>query len=367
MYNLYILLGVCCIIILIAVILISCRRESYKKIENFNSQYLTEIHTIIVWNTNKSKQTRARKIISKHPNIIITLEKNIDLHGKAFNISSGGINTQKPFTLFILKNINPIYIEKRTHAAKQLVNKVMFSIKSKIRGNYSNFKEAHGSFNVEEAREILHELNMKKYIDDELPKFNTLGEMFERLNRYNVTWVVERSFTDDDFKKALDGACDIDVMTTDYYKFKAAVGGQNNRPKRKEQDNGYIIQNKVKIGDKIIALDIRFVGDKYYPTKWMKHILKTRVKMTNKYGTFYIPTEKNQIWMLYYHTFIRLRPEHKRKKTKHQLLKLLKNNNMSQDLQNLKIKFCQFIHKNKYIIENPEDIGVQIKKNYCND
>ena len=44
-----------------------------------------------------------------------------------------------------------------------------------------------------------------------------------------------------DFKKALDGACDIDVMTTDYYKFKAAVGGQNNRPKRKEQDNGYII------------------------------------------------------------------------------------------------------------------------------
>ena len=329
----------------------------------------SEIHTIILWNTNINKQTKTHDIICKYEDIDIIKEDNIHMQGKPMNISSGGVNTDTPFTIFVLKNNNPIYIQKQTHAAKQLVNKTMFDIKSEVRGDYSNFKVAHGSFNVEEAREVLTELNMESFMDIDQPVFNTLEDMFERLDKYKVSYVIERSFSEDDFEGVIHKSKDIDIITNDYYKFKTVVNGINEHKYRKESDNGYFIQNKVKIGNKFILLDIRFVGDEYYPSEWMRNVLKTRIQETNKYGTFYVPNKMNQIFILYYHLFIHQKRDESLKEKHMKTITRLRNEiNQSVDINILKTEFCNFLADNAYTVSVPEDKSVPpINLNHCID
>ena len=66
------------------------------------------------------------------------------------------------FTIFVLKDTFPKYVVKQTYAAKQLVNEHMYNLKTKVRENYSNYKVCHGSFNAEEARDVLRELLVYK-------------------------------------------------------------------------------------------------------------------------------------------------------------------------------------------------------------
>lgn len=357
------------VIIFVLVIIVIKNRCNIANIINVSDKQFSEIHTIILWNTNINKQTKTHDIIYKYEDIDILKEDNIHMQGKPMNISSGGVNTDTPFTIFVLKNNNPIYIQKQTHAAKQLVNKTMFDIKSEVRGDYSNFQVAHGSFNVEETREVLTELNMESFMDIDQPVFNTLEDMFERLDKYKVSYVIERSFSEDDFEAALNGSGDIDIITDDYYKFKSIVNGINIHQDRKEKDNGYVIRNEVKINTKTVLLDIRFSGDEYYPTDWINNILKTRVHQENKFGTFYIPTKMNQIFMLYYHTFIHHPNRSKYQKQKHinTINNLIKETNLCTNMSILKVEFCKFLDHNKYTIKTPEDKGVPISLSHCTE
>jgi len=111
----------------------------------------------------------------------------------------------------------------------------MYNLKTQVRGNYSNYKICHGSFNTEEAREVLSQLNLLHYWIKNRPVFASLNNLFDELNRTNVQYVVERSFKANDFKKLLDtSGGDIDVITDNYYKFKGIVGGINTHKHRKE-------------------------------------------------------------------------------------------------------------------------------------
>ena len=213
--------------------------------------YFTEIHVILLWETNNKKKRRARRILSKFSTLETLKMEDINLpNNQKLDISSAGKKTSHhPFTLFVLKDKFPLYVVEQTYAATQLVNIHMYNLKTKVRGNYGNYKICHGSFNTEEARDVLSQLDLLNYWSQNRPVFDSLEDLFESLNKTNVKYVVERSFENKDFKKLLDTSeGDIDVITDNYYKFKGIVGGINAHKHRKENDNGYKIQNRVNIG-----------------------------------------------------------------------------------------------------------------------
>ena len=237
----------------------------------------------------------------------------------------------------------------------------MYNLKTQVRGNYSNYKICHGSFNTEEAREVLSQLNLLHYWIKNRPVFASLNNLFDELNRTNVQYVVERSFKANDFKKLLDtSGGDIDIITDNYYKFKGIVGGINTHKHRKEIDNGCKIQNRVNIGEKEVRIDIRYVGDRYYPTRWMKDVLQNKIKESHELGTFFVPSKLDQLWMLYYHVNVRQRSPSQQNETLKQLTELAKE----LGLKPTKTSFRQFMKKNKYEIEIPEDTDVSIYQDW---
>ena len=263
------------------------------------------------------------------------------------------------FSIFVLKDTFPKYVVKQTYAAKQLVNEHMYNLKTKVRENYSNYKVCHGSFNPEEARDVLSQLDLLHYWSINRPVFKSLNDLFSRLNKTDVKYVVERSFENKNFKKLLDTSKgDIDVITDDYYTFKGVAGGLNTHKHRKENDNGCKIQNRVNIDGKEVRIDIRYVGDRYYPTRWMKDILQNKIKETNEFGTFFVPSKLDQLWMLYYHMYVHKRSSSQQNKTLKQLTKLA----TELGLRPSEKSFRQFMKNKKYKIEIPEDTGVPVNR-----
>ena len=325
--------------------------------------YFTEIHVILLWETNNKKKRRARRILSKFNTLETLKMEDINLpNNQKLDISSAGKKTSHhPFTLFVLKDAFPLYGVEQTYAATQLVNIHMYNLKTKVRGNYGNYKICHGSFNTEEARDVLSQLDLLNYWSQNRPVFDSLEDLFESLNKTNVKYVVERSFENKDFKKLLDTSeGDIDVITDNYYKFKGIVGGINTHKHRKENDNGCKIQNRMNIGGKEVRIDIRYVGDQYYPSRWVKDILQNKIKETNKFGTFFVPSKLDQVWILYYHMNVHKRSPSQRNKTLKQLTKLADE----LGIRPSKKSFHQFMRKNEYEIEIPEDPDVPVNQDW---
>ena len=128
-------------------------------------EVFTEIHVILLWKTNSKKRRETQNIISTFPSLKILKIKDIILpNNQRLNISSAGKKTSHhPFTIFVLKDTFPKYVIRQTHAATQLVNEHMYNLKTEVRGTYSNYKVGHGSFNTEEARDVLREVNLLHY------------------------------------------------------------------------------------------------------------------------------------------------------------------------------------------------------------
>lgn len=341
-----------CIICLVSVLILIWSLSRNNFIEKFDTKVsnnldLSETHSILLWNTNEKIKTKALNILEKYPITIKNIE-DINLNGKRLNIDSGGINTKKPFTLIIFQDNNPKYNMKKTFTGNQVVNKNLYNIKSDIRGDYSNYKVSHGSFNTEETREILKNLKREHFFKRNT--FNNINELFNALE--NVNYVVDRSF--DEVHLALNSSKDIDVITDDYYKFKNIIGGVNDNSNSLEK-NGYNIQNIAIVNNKNVKFDIRYVGDNYYDNKWQEDILKRRIK----YKNMYIPSELDQLWMLYYHV-----------NYQHRYRKNNKHNSTINKLENkLGIKankenFNKFMKQNNYKVVIPNDKEVSIVEKF---
>ena len=62
-------------------------------------------------------------------------------------------------------------------------------------------------------------------------------------------------------------------------------------------DGGFKVSNYIKINDKVVKLDVRYVGDGYFDTNWQKNILNNR----RYYKGFYVPNKENFIYAIIYH------------------------------------------------------------------
>ena len=115
------------------------------------------------------------------------------------------------------------------------------------------------------------------------------------------------------------------------------------------------------MGGKEVRIDIRYVGDRYYPTRWIKDILQTKIKETNKFGTFFVPRKLDQVWMLYY---MNVHHPHRPDARKHKHMATIAKLSTELGLSPSEKSFRQFMKNKKYKIEIPEDTGVPVYQDW---
>jgi predicted Ser/Thr protein kinase len=233
-------------------------------------------------------------------------------HGR---ISQHGEKALKPFTVFVVLDLNPIY-EIRTNAFngdKNVVNINTFDFLQTIRKGRTSF--LHGSDNIQESFDNLETLMFYQkgvplnYWHAWRPHFKTVNEFFNTLNNTEgLQYVVQRNF-DSLINGEHDEGSDIDILVNDYYLFKrvaGAVGYKHKgsfRYKNKGpafEYGGYKVAGKVLLAGKEVSVDVRSVGDNYYDPNWQRKILETKVKFNN----IYIPDHENLFYSLLYHALV---------------------------------------------------------------
>ena len=99
---------------------------------------------------------------------------------------------------------------------------------------------------------------------------------------------------------------DIDILVNDYFLFKRISDCHSYKNKNLNfisnsgdpfDDGGFKVSNYIKINDKVVKLDVRYVGDGYFDTNWQKNILNNR----KYYKGFYVPNKENFIYAIIYH------------------------------------------------------------------
>ena len=276
-----------------------------------------ELHLIILWNninldeveSTINERFKVVKKISVPPleqtfgqekrlevlNIIYRFELPIQ---NLISVSKG----RHPMTVFVVVDDNPIYEYKETSRQKKSFNTNIFNLKHELRKGRGNF--IHATDNMEETHDglkIFSEVLGDPSIYEEWikwrPTFKNLTEYFEELNSYEgLEYVVMRNFDNYPDKVLLDEHADIDILTNDYFLFKAISGGKARKGPMVE-DGGYKVCNKVNIAGMEIDVDVRHMGDNYYCADWEKDILSKRVL----HKGFYIMDDINHFYSLMYH------------------------------------------------------------------
>ena len=94
----------------------------------------------------------------------------------------------------------------------------------------------------------------------------------------------------------------------------------------------------------------------------MKDILKNKIAETNKFGTFFVPSKLDQVWMLYYHINV----HHPRRPVtrKHKHMATIAKLADELGIRPSEKSFHQFMRKNEYEIEIPEDPDVPVNQDW---
>ena len=238
----------------------------------------------------------------------------------------------------------------------KIVDHKIFSFKKKIRKNKLSL--IHISDNFEESkRNALFFSRTKndypsKYFVKTQNIFNSKIDFFKRLNKFKkLTYVVLR-----DQRTEKD---DIDILVNDYFLFKRIADCHSYKNKILNfisnsgdplEDGGFKVANYIKIKNKIIKLDVRYIGDGYFDTKWQKKILESR----KFYRGYYIPCKENLTYTLLYHIVY-----HKGYIDKKYTVFLKKINKLKTiNLNEIMIMVNRHLKLKKYKISRPSDLTI---------
>jgi hypothetical protein len=179
-------------------------------------------------------------------------------------------------------------------------------------------------------------------------KFNSIEDVFSKLDAEQIHWVVLRNWDelDNDIITLAHG--DVDILVDDLYKTILILNGVRGT------NLNYRVQYKISIDGQEIPFDIRYVGDDYYDKNWEQEILRKREKK----DYFYIPNKDNYYYSLLYHALV-----HKPKLSEEYTRKLSKLSKYNPTIENLKT----FLTTYDYKITKPKDKSVYYrysKKHY---
>jgi hypothetical protein len=277
-----------------------------------------DLRIIVVW--NQKNQNKIEKKIKQNKNIFIIdkikLRKNFytdifkdrifwvdQFYNKKISKNTNKLGSN--IYVYVVKSINPIFkLNKMIFSDEnRIVDHKMFTFKKNIRKK--KLSVIHISDNFEESKR--NAIFLSKSIAD-FPAyyffktqniFDSKNFFFKKLNTHKkLKYVVlrnQRSKNDD-----------IDILVNNYFLFKRISDCHSYKNKNLNlisnsgdpiEESGIKVSNYIKVRDKIIKLDIRFVGDEYFDINWQKKILNNR-----KYHMgHYIPSKENFIYSLLYH------------------------------------------------------------------
>ena len=312
-----------------------------KQYNNNNYKYKTEIHFITFWNSNNNQEKkRVKKEINNFKNNNVRIIKEIQVKknniNKVFkNVSSGGKHNNHDIDIYIIE-VPSVYKYYKTFSSPQgeEVNHFMYKLKLAARGNYENFKIAHGSFNINEANDFF-----KEYFKL-LGNFKNFEEVKYELNSSNIFWLYDR-VTYKNFGKEKKKDIDLVVDSIPATCFLLRTTDISNKC--------YINIDKIKN----YLFDLQDFDSHYYPKKWLQNIKGKQLYL--KKNNIQIPNLENHFMLGLYHMYI-----HKNEKQNDERITTLKN--MSSNLgykKNLDINILfGFINKNNYKIKKPTDKGL---------
>ena len=283
-----------------------------------NLVFSNDLRVLIVWNQKNQKQIEKKIKQNKNISIIdkIKLRKNFytdifrdrifwidQFYNKKINKNTNKLENN--IYVYIVKSVNPIFKSHKMIFSKEnrIVDHKIFTFKKNIRKNKLSI--IHISDNFEESKRNAIFLSKSK---DDFPAqyffktqniFDSKKKFFKKLNsNKKLRYVVLRNQTSKND--------DIDILVNDYFLFKRISDCHSYKTKNLNlisnsgdpvENNGIKVSNYIKIKDKIIKLDVRFIGDEYFDISWQKKILNNR----EYFKGYYVPNNENFIYALLYH------------------------------------------------------------------
>lgn len=127
-----------------------------------------------------------------------------------------------------------------------------------------------------------------------MKEWTNIYDFFQVIN--TTKYVVLRNFENLTSEIRTELHPDIDILCADRDRM-ICLSGSDSRTKNPRDE----IHRKVKIGNSVVDLDIRCVGDGYYDSKWEKRIINNRKFWNN---LCFIPSQEDYYFSLLYHALI---------------------------------------------------------------
>ena len=217
------------------------------------------------------------------------------------------------FLLIILEDKVPKHGKRKTSLGSQIVNINIYDNKMEYRKRLGSGYIIHSSIHEKESKhdfmlllgktmeEIRSQFNNKwegtiEKINQDLfgNTWNSPEDVFKVLNS-TVNYVVLRNFEIIPYNLTSKKHTDVDLLTDDQWQIPYIL----NMKKMDDANIGFF--PFVKIKDKEIKFDIKYVGDAYYDEKWSRDILQKR-KLTE--NNIYVPNNEDYFFSLLYHMII---------------------------------------------------------------
>lgn len=182
----------------------------------------------------------------------------------------------------------------------------------------------------------------------------SLKEFFGYLN-HSCKYLVLRNWDnllDDDIY--VEDHEDIDILCDDLHSF-IRLSGARRIHKECDRDNYMVV-----IEEKRVRLDVRWIGDGYYPSEWERKMLERRVM---NYQDVYIPCPEDHFYSLSYHALIQ-----KPSLSSEYLFKLsdlyasISNVETKLDEHGLITLLVRYLSLSSYKVTLPKDPGVLFNK-----
>lgn len=268
------------------------------------------------------------------------------------------------FRLIVFEDNSPKHAFRPTARGIEEVNTNFFDLKKHFRNVFNTRFGIHGSNDeVETSRDLslLLGVNVQDYksnlknvwsgkitkIDRDVTGVNgwsSLEQFFYFMNDIEP-YILLTNFNN--FIPNLPAGDDIDIMTVNQKKF-ALFANATKISKGSERVN-----YQITVDNKLIDIDIRYVGDGYFDIHWQKQCMQSRVMHTKG---FYVMNEINQYYTMLYHSLI-----HKKNiPGKYQVFFAL-------EAKYLKVKLYEYMHENSYHMTEPKDITVYFNKSNGGD
>lgn len=128
--------------------------------------------------------------------------------------------------------------------------------------------------------------------------YNNFSEVAELLKLHNINYVIMRNYSNLLSEELyISGHPDIDILCENSAELAETI---NAKQYKKDDITHYYIFIK----NKVVSLDLRYVGDGYYPTNWQLNILQSKEL---HHDGFYVMNKLNYLYSLTYHAVIQKR------------------------------------------------------------